>query len=73
MHSWGQLGVPPHRPLKCLEERRGGRPGTEVFYAHTVMPTSALVEAKIFSPSLTLSYTDSAAAKKGSFGPLLSK
>src|SRR5215471_10877205 len=63
-----------------------GRPGHEVpdglrcaacadhAYAHgSVTPTEALVEAKIFSPLLTLSYTDSALAKNGSFGPLLSR
>src|SRR5713101_5907570 len=47
--------APPHHAREKLADGGGGRPGTEVSYAHTRMPTSALVEAKIFSPSLTLS------------------
>src|ERR1035437_990224 len=66
--------VPPRQPRKHLADGSGGRPGAEVPYAHHgSTPTSALVEAKIFFPSLTLSYTDSAAAKNGSFEPLDSK
>src|SRR5450759_4657517 len=60
--------VPPHQPRKHLADGSGGRPGAEVLYAHCCStPTSALVEANIFSPSLTLSYTDSEAPKNGSF------
>ena len=48
--------VPPQDARKHLANRSGGRPGAEVSYAHSLStPTSALVEAKIFSPSLTLS------------------
>src|SRR5437667_8250626 len=63
--------LPPHHARHEAANGSGGRAGAEVFYAHSARtPTSALVEAKIFSPSLTLSYTDSAVAKNGSFGPL---
>jgi len=51
----------------------GGGPGAEFFYAHTAIPTSAFVDAKIFSPSFTFAYTTSLLAKKGSFGPRLSR
>ena len=54
-------------------EYRRSLPHTQFPYAHLRIPTSALVEAKIFSPSFTLSYTVSVLAKKGSFGPLLSR
>src|SRR5665213_1772636 len=48
-------GMPPHHPREDLADGIGGRPGAELLYPHTAMPTSALVEAKIFSPSFTLS------------------
>ena len=48
--------VPPHHSREPLANRNGGGPGAEILYAHhRSSPTSALVEANIFSPSLTLS------------------
>src|SRR5579862_5807146 len=49
-------GVPPHRPRENVADGSGGRPCADFPYTHSASaPTSALVEAKIFSPSLTLS------------------
>lgn len=53
---YGNSGaVPPHHPRDRVADGNGSRPGAEFSYAHTVMPTSAFVELKIFSPSFTLS------------------
>ena len=47
--------LPPRDPFKKTRKSGGGRPNTEVFYAHpTGTPTSAFVDAKIFSPSLNV-------------------
>ena len=48
--------VAPHHPREQFAERCGSRPVYRVSYAQRAnTPTSALVDAKIFSPSLTLS------------------
>src|SRR5205085_6059117 len=65
VHEFDFCAVPNH-PRACLADGLRYRPAGQYLYAHAGNPTSALVEAKIFSPSLTLSYTDSALAKNGS-------
>src|SRR5258707_10113345 len=53
--DWNDGALPPHHPGHEVPEGCRNRAGGCDLHAHASTPTSALVEAKIFSPSLTLS------------------